>query len=108
MQLDTIEQEETEGPLPEDDISDDSGLYHGSSGRGAATRNSTTHRHAHDGHENTDAGLMAHPFLIHYLACLSTQVTSSSPKSPEYFQVSLYMLVLPCARDSNAYGLPAL
>ncbi|KIM80579.1 hypothetical protein PILCRDRAFT_73114 [Piloderma croceum F 1598] len=95
MQFDTIE-EEDDGPSPEDNIDDDSGVNRGSSARGAATGSPMTRSHPSDGHgyKNTESELM---------------VTSSSPKSPEHFQVWMHLytmsnntLVLPqCARNSK-------
>jgi hypothetical protein len=113
MQFDTIEEGgEDSGPLPEDDIDDDSGRYQGSSGRWA-TGSRTTRKRAHNGHENTEFELMVCPFLHRYLSLgllIHSQVTSSSPKLPEYFQVWVHLytvanntLVLPgCTENSKA------
>ena len=59
MQFDTIE-EEDDGPSPEDDIDDDSGVYWVSSARGAATGSPVTHSCLGGGHgyENTKSELM--------------------------------------------------
>ena len=61
MELDIIEEEDN-GPLPENDIDDDSGAYQGSSG-GRATRS-----RAHGEHENTESGLIVCPFHGRYLS----------------------------------------
>jgi len=60
MQFDTIE-EEDDGPSPEDDIDDGSGVYSSSSG-GAATGSPTTCSRAL-GHNNAKSELMVCPFL---------------------------------------------
>lgn len=62
MALDTIIEEEDDGPLPEDDIDDDSGAYQGSSGRMATTSHPATRSHAHDKDENTESELIVRPF----------------------------------------------
>jgi hypothetical protein len=67
MQLDTIEEDEDNGPEPEDDIYDDPGGYPGSSGRGAVTGSLKTRSRIHDGHGNTESELMVGPFLGQYL-----------------------------------------
>jgi len=64
MELDNIEEEEDDGPLPEDDIDDDSGAYQGSSGRRATTGHPAT-RTRED--ENTESELIVRPFLGRYL-----------------------------------------
>jgi len=61
MQLDTIEEEKDNGPSPEDDIDDGSGVYSSSSG-GAATGSPTTCSRAL-GHNNAKSELMVCPFL---------------------------------------------
>ncbi|KAM6493292.1 hypothetical protein JOM56_011426 [Amanita muscaria] len=89
MKLDT----EEESPLTKDDIDDDSGTYQGSL-YGTTTSYPNTWSHAHDEQENTESELI---------------VTSSSPNSPEDFQVWVHLhsmsnntLVLPqCARSSK-------
>ena len=54
MELDAIEEEEDDGPLPEDDIDNDSGAYQGSSsGRATGSRKD----------ENNESELIVRPFL---------------------------------------------
>jgi hypothetical protein len=60
MELDIIEEEENDGPLPEDD----SGAYQGSSGGRAITSHPAT-RSRED--ENTESELIVRPFLGQYL-----------------------------------------
>ena len=64
MELDIIKEEEKDGPLPEDDIDDDSGAYHGDSG-GRATTSYPATRSRKD--ENIDSDLIVRPFLDRYL-----------------------------------------
>jgi len=64
MELDIIEEEEGDGPLPEDDIDNDSGAYQGSSG-GRATTSHPAARSRED--ENTESELIVRPFLGRYL-----------------------------------------
>ena len=59
MELDIIT-EEDDGPLPEDDIVDDSGAYQGSSG-GRATTSYPAIRSRE--HENSESDLIVRPFL---------------------------------------------
>ncbi|KIM76170.1 hypothetical protein PILCRDRAFT_98772 [Piloderma croceum F 1598] len=95
MEFDSIKEEADDGPLPENDIDDSSGLYIGSSGGRAATDHLMTHEHTRGGHENAEFKLM---------------VTSSLPGSSEYSQawVRLYTmanntLILPgCAGHSKS------
>ena len=56
MELEIIEEEEDDGPLPEDDIVDDSGVYHGSSGGRATSYPATGTRSWED--ENTESDLI--------------------------------------------------
>ena len=63
MELDIIEEEEEDGPLPEDVIGDDSGAYQGSSGGWATTSHPAT-RSRED--ENTESELIVRPFLGRY------------------------------------------
>jgi hypothetical protein len=105
MEFDTIEKEADDGPLPEDDIDDGSGSYQGSSGGGTATGYPMTRQHAHGGHENIGFELMVRPFPCRSLSpglLIQSQVTSSSPKSPETSQVwvRLYTMV------NNTFVLP--
>jgi hypothetical protein len=68
MELDIIEEEEDDGPLPEKDIDDDSGEYEGSSGGTATTSRPATRSRPHDEHENTESGLIVRPFHGRYLS----------------------------------------
>ena len=69
MELDILEEEEEEdGPLPENDIDDDSGVYQGSSGGRATTSRPATRSRAHNEHENTESGLIVRPFRGRYLS----------------------------------------
>jgi hypothetical protein len=101
MQLDTIEEEQDDGPSPEDDIDDSTGAHR-----------PMTLRRDRNSHRNTESELIVHPFIGRYRSRSSLihfQITSSSPKSPENFQVwtHLYtmlnnMLALPmCARNDK-------
>ena len=65
MELEIIEEEEDDGPLPEDDIVDDSGVYHGSSGGRATSYPATGTRSRED--ENTESDLIVRPLLDRYL-----------------------------------------
>ncbi|KAI0291556.1 hypothetical protein BC826DRAFT_1022434 [Russula brevipes] len=87
IQLDTIEEEQDDGPLPEDDVDDDSGAYQGSSGRGADTGSPMTRSRARNSHGNTESELL---------------VTSSSPKSPENFQVWTRLYTM----SNNVFAIP--
>jgi hypothetical protein len=64
MELDIVEEEEEDGPLPEDDIEDDSGAYQGSSGGRATTSHPATHSRED---ENTESELIVRLFLGRYL-----------------------------------------
>jgi hypothetical protein len=119
MQLDTIKEEEDDGPSPEDDIDDDSGVYKGSSGRGAAASPSMTCSRPPDGHENTESELMVCPFLGRYhLACLSTlrlhrlPPTRRNPSKYGYISIPCQTTRSPFhsmpGTANNAYGLRAL
>ena len=68
MELDIIKEEEDDSPLPENDIDDDSAAYQGSSGGRATTSHPATRSRAHDEHENTESGLIVHPFHARYLS----------------------------------------
>ena len=57
MQLDTIMEDEDEGPLPEGDI-DGSGAYTGSSSNGSASVPPMTRSRYRAGYENAESGLM--------------------------------------------------
>jgi len=63
MELDIIEEEEDDSPLPEDDIDDDSGAYQGSSGGRATSHPATRSRED----ESTESELIVRPFLGRYL-----------------------------------------
>ena len=65
MELDIIEEEEDEGPLPEDNIDDDSGVYQGSSGGRATTSHPATRSREYG---TTESGLMVRLFLGRYLS----------------------------------------
>ena len=65
MELDLIEEEEDDGPLPEDDIDDNSGAYQGSSGGRATISHPATRSSRED--ENTKSELIVRPFLGRYL-----------------------------------------
>ena len=82
MGLDTIEEDE-------DDIADSSGLYHGSSSRGAATDFPRTRSCARDGHENTESELMVHPFLGRYLP-LGSLISRLLRLLPNHLKTSTY------------------
>ncbi|KAF8227898.1 hypothetical protein L208DRAFT_1067652, partial [Tricholoma matsutake] len=84
MELDIIEEEEDEGPLPEDDIDDDSGAYQGSSGGRATTSHPVTRSREYG---TTESGLM---------------VTSSPLNSPEHFQVWVHLYNM----SNNTLALP--
>jgi hypothetical protein len=112
MKLDTIEEEQDDGPLPEYDIDDGSGEYQGSSGRGADTGPPMAHSHDRNSRGNTESELLVHTFLGRYRSLGSLvhlQITSSSPKSPENLQVwtRLYTMsnnslaIPPCARNDK-------
>ena len=63
--LDTIEEEQDDGPLPEDDI-DGSGEYAGSSTGGTDTGPPTTRSRDRNSHGNTESELLVHTFLGRY------------------------------------------
>ena len=68
MELDVIKEEEDEGPLPEDDIDDDSGTYRGSSGGKATTSHPATRSR---GYGITESELMVRvplPIFIAWVA----------------------------------------
>ncbi|KAF8461811.1 kinase-like domain-containing protein [Russula ochroleuca] len=83
MQLDTIMEDTDDGPLPEDDIDDGSGVYVGSS----STSNPPMMTCSQAAHENINPGLM---------------ITSSSPDSPESFQLWVHLDAL----SNNTLALP--
>jgi hypothetical protein len=64
MELDIIEEDEDDGPLPEDDIDDESGVYQGSSGGRATTSHPATRSREE---ENTKSELIVRSFLGRYL-----------------------------------------
>jgi hypothetical protein len=119
IELVTIEEEQDDGALCEDDI-DDSSEYQDSSGRGANTGSPMTHSREPNSRGNTESDLLVHTFLGRYRSLgslLHLQVTSSSPKSPENLQVwtRLYTMsnnvlaIPPCARKAKLrHGLPVL
>ena len=61
--LDTIEEKQDGGPLPEYDIVDGPGERQGSSGRGADTASPITRSRARNSHGNTEPELFVHTFL---------------------------------------------
>lgn len=69
MELDTIiEEDEDQGPLPQDDIGNGSGAYRSSPSKGTATDRPLT-RNLKRGHDEVDeSGLMVCPFLHCYLS----------------------------------------
>jgi hypothetical protein len=108
IELDTIEEEQDDGPLPDDG----SGEYQGSSARGADTGSPMTRSRDRNSRGNTEFELLVHTFLGRYRSLgslLHLQVTSSSPKSPENRQVwtRLYTMsnnvlaIPPCARNDK-------
>jgi hypothetical protein len=79
------EEEQDDGPSPEDNIDDSSGEYQGSSGSGADTPPMTRSR-GRNSHGNTESELLVHTFLGRYRSLGSfthLQVTASCPKLPE-------------------------
>jgi hypothetical protein len=103
--LDTIEEEQ-------DDIDDDSGEYPGSSMGGTDTGPPMTRSRDRNSRGNIESELLVHTFLGQYRSLgslIHLQVTSSSPKSPENFQVwtRLYttsnnvFAIPPCARNDK-------
>ena len=67
MQLDTIEEEEDDGPLSEHDIDDNSGPYSGSSDRGVANHLPMTRSRGRDGDDKSDSELLVRPVLGRYV-----------------------------------------
>jgi hypothetical protein len=61
--LDTFEEEQDDGPLPEYGIDDGPGEYQGSSGRETDTGSPTTRSRTHNSHGNTEPELLVHTFL---------------------------------------------
>ncbi|KAF8495478.1 hypothetical protein F5888DRAFT_1711201 [Russula emetica] len=94
IQLDTIEEEQDDGPLPEYDIDDGSGEYQGSSERGTDAGSLMARSRDRNSRGNTESELL---------------VTSSSPKLPENLKVwtRLYTMwnnvlaIPPCARNDK-------
>jgi hypothetical protein len=91
MQRATIEEEQGDGPSPEDDVDDGTGVYRGSSGRGAATGSPMTLRHDRNGRGNTES---VHPFTdIDHLAHSSTFrllcLLPNHPKTSKYGHISI-------------------
>ncbi|KAI9465415.1 hypothetical protein BJY52DRAFT_1202193 [Lactarius psammicola] len=86
MVLDIIPEEEDDGHLPEDDTDDGSGPYLGSARTTTSSKVPTTRSHATTSND-TESGLM---------------ITSSSPRSPESFQVWVHLHPLP----NNTFVLP--
>jgi len=63
MELDIITEDDDEGPLPEDDIDDDSGDYRGGSNGSVTTGNPLTRSRVQDEDENSESELIVRPFL---------------------------------------------
>ena len=61
--LDTIEEKQDDGPLPEYDLDDGPGEYRGSSGRGVDTASPMTRSRARNSHGNTEPELFVQTFL---------------------------------------------
>ena len=112
IQLDTIEEEQDDGALPEYDIDDGPGEYQGSSVRGTDTGSPMTRSRDRNSRGNIKSKLLVHTFLGRYRSLgslIHLQVTSSSPKSPENLQVwtRLYTMsnnvfaIPPCARNDK-------
>ena len=101
MQLDTIIEETDDGPQPEDDTDGHSGVNQGRPSTGGATKPPMTHSRARvAGH-----GLMVCPFVGSHLfmvVSFCSQITSSSPSSPESFQVWVHLQAL----SNNTLALP--
>jgi hypothetical protein len=91
MELDFIPDDE---PLPEDDIDDCSGTYRGASSTSVSLKAPMTRSRGTTGREAVESGLMVRSIpgrclslgLLVYL-----QITSSSPHSPESFQVWVHL-----------------
>ena len=58
MQLDPIPEDEDQGPLPADDIDDDSGEYLDSSIEGTTAAGPMTRQHGRASHDNAESVLM--------------------------------------------------
>jgi hypothetical protein len=105
IQLDTIGEEQGDGPLPESDIDGGKGEYQGSSGRGADTGSPMTRSRARNSRGNTESELLVHTFLGRYRplgSLIHLQVTSSSPKSPENLQVWTRLYTM----SNNVFAIP--
>lgn len=63
MELDTIIEDEDEGPLPENDADDGSGAYLGGAGTPMITEPPMTRSRTGAGHGNSESGLMVCPSL---------------------------------------------
>ncbi|KAN0102364.1 hypothetical protein V8E52_012018 [Russula decolorans] len=83
----TIIEDTDEGHLPEDDIEEHSGAYPGRPSKGSGTESPMTRYRARAAHDNAKLRLM---------------ITSSSPNSPESFQVWVHLQAL----SNNTLALP--
>ena len=97
MQLDTIEEDDDhDDHSQEDDDDDNSRLYRHSLGGVAAASRPTSRSQTLHGRQNTEPDLMVR-LPCRYLSfglLIHSQVTSSSPKSPEYFQVWVHLFTM--------------
>jgi hypothetical protein len=98
--------EEDTGPLPEGDIEDDSGPYVYSSSISTNSPHALMARfQTTASRQAAEPGLMVCPISGRFLSAgllVYLQITSSSPHSPESFQVWVHLHPLP----SNFFGLP--
>jgi hypothetical protein len=91
MELDFIPDDE---PLPEDDIDDCSGTYRGASSTSVSLKAPMTRSRGTTGREAAESGLMVRPIPGRCLSLGSLvylQITSSSPHSPESFEVWVHL-----------------
>jgi hypothetical protein len=109
IQLDTIEEEQNDGPLPEYDIDDGPGEYQGSSGRGADTGSPMTRSRDRNSRGNTEFELLVHTFLGRYQSPHPPSGYFVFSQSLENLQVwtRLYTMsnnvlaIPPCARNDQ-------
>jgi hypothetical protein len=100
----TIIEDTDEGHLPEDDIEEHSGAYPGRPSKGSGTESPMTRYRARAAHDNAKLRLMVCPFGSYLLLgrLIYSQITSSSPNSPESFQVWVHLQAL----SNNTLALP--